>query len=207
MLFGCLFCWTETAQSHCLWWGWTSPYEARVQTASSVLNVERVSREWPQHTVHMVSLCWAFSFSTLHSFGSSQYQIMSLFFSLFSLSYFSPSCSGYISHPTHFLSTFTLIFPFLSFHFHYLPCPLSFPLALPHFYQPSFSSLLPSLPYSSFAVPTACLLALFRHRGPGVPVALCPRYVTLSFYCYLIVASFLSVPLLSPICTTEDKES
>ncbi|KFO92392.1 Myelin regulatory factor, partial [Buceros rhinoceros silvestris] len=27
----------------------------------------------------------------------------------------------------------------------------------------------------SFAVPTACLLALFRHRGPGVPVALCPR--------------------------------
>ncbi|XP_062433674.1 myelin regulatory factor [Rhea pennata] len=27
----------------------------------------------------------------------------------------------------------------------------------------------------SFAVPTACLLALFRHRGLGVPVALCPR--------------------------------
>ncbi|XP_067397603.1 myelin regulatory factor isoform X2 [Emydura macquarii macquarii] len=27
----------------------------------------------------------------------------------------------------------------------------------------------------SFAVPTACLLALFQHRGPGVPVALCPR--------------------------------
>ncbi|KFO97794.1 Myelin regulatory factor, partial [Calypte anna] len=27
----------------------------------------------------------------------------------------------------------------------------------------------------SFAVPTACLLALLRHRGPGVPVALCPR--------------------------------
>ncbi|XP_043404457.1 myelin regulatory factor isoform X4 [Chelonia mydas] len=27
----------------------------------------------------------------------------------------------------------------------------------------------------SFAVPTACLLALFRHRGPAVPVALCPR--------------------------------
>ncbi|XP_062971895.1 myelin regulatory factor [Elgaria multicarinata webbii] len=27
----------------------------------------------------------------------------------------------------------------------------------------------------SFAVPTTCLLALFRHRGPGVPVALCPR--------------------------------
>ncbi|NXH87385.1 MYRF factor, partial [Edolisoma coerulescens] len=30
----------------------------------------------------------------------------------------------------------------------------------------------------SFAVPTACLLALFRHGGPGIPVALCPRYVT-----------------------------
>uniref|UniRef100_K7GBL1 Myelin regulatory factor n=1 Tax=Pelodiscus sinensis TaxID=13735 RepID=K7GBL1_PELSI len=27
----------------------------------------------------------------------------------------------------------------------------------------------------SLAVPTACFLALFRHRGPGVPVALCPR--------------------------------
>ncbi|XP_030129463.4 myelin regulatory factor isoform X1 [Taeniopygia guttata] len=27
----------------------------------------------------------------------------------------------------------------------------------------------------SFAVPTACLLALFRHGGPGIPVALCPR--------------------------------
>ncbi|XP_053252740.1 myelin regulatory factor isoform X2 [Podarcis raffonei] len=27
----------------------------------------------------------------------------------------------------------------------------------------------------SFAVPTTCLLALFRHRGPGIPVALCPR--------------------------------
>ncbi|XP_025901399.1 myelin regulatory factor isoform X3 [Nothoprocta perdicaria] len=27
----------------------------------------------------------------------------------------------------------------------------------------------------SFAVPPACLLALFRHKGPGVPVALCPR--------------------------------
>ncbi|XP_060626680.2 myelin regulatory factor isoform X2 [Anolis sagrei] len=27
----------------------------------------------------------------------------------------------------------------------------------------------------SFAVPTSCLLALFRHRGPGIPVALCPR--------------------------------
>ncbi|XP_066475883.1 myelin regulatory factor [Tiliqua scincoides] len=27
----------------------------------------------------------------------------------------------------------------------------------------------------SFAVPTACLLALFQHRGPGVPIALCPR--------------------------------
>ncbi|KAM6460090.1 myelin regulatory factor isoform 8-T9 [Liasis olivaceus] len=26
----------------------------------------------------------------------------------------------------------------------------------------------------SFAVPTTCLLALFQHRGPGVPVALCP---------------------------------
>ncbi|XP_026538373.1 myelin regulatory factor [Notechis scutatus] len=26
----------------------------------------------------------------------------------------------------------------------------------------------------SFAVPTSCLLALFQHRGPGVPVALCP---------------------------------
>uniref|UniRef100_U3KBE0 Myelin regulatory factor n=1 Tax=Ficedula albicollis TaxID=59894 RepID=U3KBE0_FICAL len=26
-----------------------------------------------------------------------------------------------------------------------------------------------------FAVPTACLLALFRHGGPGIPVALCPR--------------------------------
>ncbi|KFM01851.1 Myelin regulatory factor, partial [Aptenodytes forsteri] len=36
----------------------------------------------------------------------------------------------------------------------------------------------------SFAVPTACLLALFRHRGPGVPVALCPRgfhYIFLHF--------------------------
>ncbi|KAJ7406334.1 Myelin regulatory factor [Pitangus sulphuratus] len=27
----------------------------------------------------------------------------------------------------------------------------------------------------SFAVPTACLLALFRHGGPGIPIALCPR--------------------------------
>ncbi|KFQ88066.1 Myelin regulatory factor, partial [Phoenicopterus ruber ruber] len=33
----------------------------------------------------------------------------------------------------------------------------------------------------SFAVPTACLLALFRHRGPGVPVALCPRSDLSSF--------------------------
>ncbi|KFQ08503.1 Myelin regulatory factor, partial [Leptosomus discolor] len=34
----------------------------------------------------------------------------------------------------------------------------------------------------SFAVPTACLLALFRHRGPGVPVALCPRV----FHCIFL---------------------
>ena len=131
----------------------------------------------------------------------------SLFLSLFSLSYFSPSCSGYLSHPTHFVSALSLIFPFLSFHFHYLPCPLSFPAVLLIFYRPAFSSRLPSLSCSSFAVPTACLLALFRHRGPGVPVALCPRYVTVSLYCYLIAASLLSIPLLSSICTAEDQES
>lgn len=97
-------------------------------------------------------------------------------------------------HPTHCPSTLSLIFPFLSFHFHYLPYPLSSPAILLIFYRPAFSSHLPSLPRSSFAVPTACLLALFRHRGPGVPVALCPRYVTVSLYCYLIAASLLSIP-------------
>lgn len=165
--------------------GWTSLYEAKV-----FLSVERVSG------VHTVSLCWALSFSTVCSFRSSWHQITSIFFSFFSPPHFSPLRSGYNSHPTHFVSILSLIFPFFSYRSHY-PRPLSLP---------PFSSLLRSPPHSSFAVPTACLLALFRHRGPGVPVALCPRYVTLSLYCYLIAAFLLSVPLLLfSTRTTEDR--
>ncbi|KFW09367.1 Myelin regulatory factor, partial [Eurypyga helias] len=69
----------------------------------------------------------------------------------------------------------------------------------------------------SFAVPTACLLALFRHRGPGVPVALCPRYVALSLYwmpegrlglllfdaCPL---DLLHVSLLCPVATEDTRD-
>uniref|UniRef100_A0A8C6V497 Myelin regulatory factor n=1 Tax=Naja naja TaxID=35670 RepID=A0A8C6V497_NAJNA len=43
----------------------------------------------------------------------------------------------------------------------------------------------------SFAVPTSCLLALFQHRGPGVPVALCPWYgPTFSICCNTFVLFF-----------------
>lgn len=121
-------------------------------SANSVLSVERALREQPQpgkrargqpalgiqfwHT----SLLWELTLPDNES----------LFLSLFSLSYFFPSCSGCISHPTHFLSTLSLIFPFLSFHFHYLPYPLSLP--------PSSSSTnLPFLPVSLHC-PVALLL-------------------------------------------------
>lgn len=47
------------------------------------------------------------------------------------------------------------------------------------------------MPCSSFAVPTTCLLALFQHRGPGVPVALCPWYgPTFSICCNAFVLFF-----------------
>lgn len=133
--------------------------------------------------------------------------IMSLFFSLSSLSHFSPSSPPYISHPNHFPSTLSLISPFLSFPSRYLPYPLSFPVLLVIF-PLSCSPCVPALSCSYFAVPTACFLALFRHGGPGIPVALCPRYVTVSLFHYLIPSSLLLISLFFFFsCTMKDQET